>query len=505
MPSCRAYGRLRSLPTAALILGLCLSLISGYAQADSNRANIVLIVTDDEDVAAHAFMPKTKALLEDQGTVFENFFISYPWCCPSRASILRGQYGHNTHVLGNEPPWGGFETFRERGLEESTIATWLQDAGYRTAMLGKYFNRYVPERDGVPPGWDEWYVGGNAHGSYDYVLNENGQTVQYGSRPEDYLGDVLTDKAVQVIRSSAGTSQPFFLYVLPFTPHSPSVAAPRHEGMFADAALPRPPSFDEADVSDKPAFIRRLPPLNQDQIAYLEYEYRRRIASLQAIDDIVESIIRALNETRQLDNTYVIYTSDNGFHMGEHRLIAGKDTPYEEDIRVPMVLRGPGVSVGARVGALVVNIDLAPTFADIAGVEAPDFVDGRSFLPLLQDPEQPWRESFLIERRKLEEQLVRQSKFSGLTPEELDQAAVFNGIRTRDLVYVEYGSRERELYDLAEDPHQLANLAEETDPVLVSALSARVVELSECTGAGCRELEDLPLTLGKPSQVAAQQ
>jgi N-acetylglucosamine-6-sulfatase len=217
---------------------------------------------------------------------------------------------------------------------------------------------------------------------------------------------------------------------------------------------------------------------------------------------MVGSIVAALGETGQLDNTYVIYTSDNGFHMGEHRLIAGKDTPYEEDIRVPMVMRGPGVPVGGRIEALVVNIDLAPTFADIAGVEAPDFVDGRSFLPLLQDPAQPWRDSFLIERRKLEEQLVRQSKFSGLTPEELDQAAVFNGIRTRDLVYVEYGSGERELYDLAQDPHQLANLAEETDPVLVSALSARVVELSECTGAGCRELEDLPLIAGEPRQVA---
>jgi N-acetylglucosamine-6-sulfatase len=487
MPSRRTYGRLRSLPTAALIFGLCLSPISGYAQAESSRANIVLIVTDDEDVAAHAFMPKTKALLENQGTAFENFFISYPWCCPSRASILRGQYGHNTHVVSNEPPWGGFETFRRLGLEESTIATWLHGAGYRTAMLGKYFNGYV---------------GGNAHASYEYLLNENGLTVQYGSGPEDYLSDVLTDKAVQVIRTSAHAEQPFFLYVLPFTPHSPSVAARRHEGMFSDAELPRPPSFDETDVSDKPAFIRRLPPLDQDQIAYLEYEYRRRIASLQAIDDMVGSIVAALGETGQLDNTYVIYTSDNGFHMGEHRLIAGKDTPYEEDIRVPMVMRGPGVSVGARVEALVVNIDLAPTFADIAGVEAPDFVDGRSFLPLLQDPAQPWRDSFLIERRKLEEQLVRQSKFSGLTPEELDQAAVFNGIRTRDLVYVEYGSGERELYDLAEDPHQLANLAEETDPVLVSALSARVVELSECTGAGCRELEDLPLIAGEPSQVA---
>ena len=504
MPSCHTYGRLRPLPTAALILGLCLSPISGHAQAESSRPNIVLIVTDDEDVAAHAFMPKTKALIEDQGTAFKNFFISYPWCCPSRASILRGQYGHNTHIVGNGPPWGGFETFRQLGLEESTVATWLHDAGYRTAMLGKYFNGYAPERDGVPPGWDEWYVGGNAHASYSYVLNENGQTVQYGSGPEDYLGDVLTGKAVQLIRTSAGAEQPFFLYVLPFTPHSPSVAAARHDGMFAEAELPRPPSFDEVDVSDKPAFIRRLPPLNEDQIAYLEYEYRRRIASLQAIDDMVESVVAALGETGQLDNTYVIYTSDNGFHLGEHRLIAGKDTPYEEDIRVPMVMRGPGVPVGERLDAMVVNIDLAPTFAEIAGVEAPEFVDGRSFLPLLQDPERPWRESFLIERRKLEEQLVRQSKYNGLTPEELDQAAVFNGIRTRELVYVEYGSGERELYDLAQDPHQLANLADEADPVLVSALSARLVELAECTSTRCRELEDLPLMTGEPSLVAAQ-
>jgi N-acetylglucosamine-6-sulfatase len=491
------------MPAAALILGLCLSLISGYAQADT-RANIVLIVTDDEDVAAHAFMPKTKALIEDQGTAFENFYISYPWCCPSRASILRGQYGHNTHIVGNEPPWGGFATFRKLGLEESTVATWLQGAGYRTAMIGKYLNRYVPERDGVPPGWNEWYVGGNAHESYDYLLNENGRMVQYGSGPEDYLGDVLTGKAVEVIRTSAGAAQPFFLYVLPYTPHSPSIAAPRHKGMFADAKLPRPPSFDEADVSDKPAFIRRLPPLNQEQIDYLEHEYRKRIASLQAVDDMVESIVTALSETGQLDNTYIIYTSDNGFHMGERRLIAGKDMPYEEDIRVPMVMRGPGVPDGERLDDLVVNVDLAPTFADVAGIEAPEFVDGRSFLPLLQNPERPWRESFLIERRKLEEQLVKQSEFNGFTPEELEQVAVFNGIHTRDLVYVEYGSGERELYDLAQDPHQLANLAEEADPVLVSALSARLLELAECAGARCRELEDLPLMVGKPSLVAAR-
>jgi N-acetylglucosamine-6-sulfatase len=262
--------------------------------------------------------------------------------------------------------------------------------------------------------------------------------------------------------------------------------------MFADAALPRTPSFGEADVSDKPAFIRELPPLSQKQIGYLEYEYRKRIASLQAVDDMVESIIATLRDTNQLDDTYVIYSSDNGFHLGQHRLIAGKDTPYDEDIRVPMVMRGPGVLAGERIEAVVGNIDLAPTIAQIAGIETPDFVDGRSFLPLLQDPGQPWREAYLIERRRLEEQLVRQSKETGLTPEELDQTAVFNGIRAADSLYVEYGTGERELYDLRSDPFQLANRIGDADPVLLAVMEERLAALATCTADECRRLEDLP-------------
>src|SRR5919106_6833688 len=236
-------------------------------------------------------------------------------------------------------------------------------------------------------------------------------------------------------------------------------------------------SSSGGDASDKPAFIRQLPSLNQDQIAYLEYEYRKRIASLQAIDDMVESIVATLRDTGQLDNTYVIYSSDNGFHLGQHRLIAGKDTPYDEDIRVPMVMRGPGVPAGSRIEALVGNVDLAPTIAEIAAAETPDFVDGRSFVPLLQDPDQPWREAFLIERRRLEEQLVRQSKDTGLTPDELDQTAVFNGIRTPDSIYVEYGTGERELYDLLADPFQLDNRIDEADPVLLATLEERLSAL----------------------------
>ena len=505
MPLFRPRARLRAVMLAALVIGL--SQHPGSAAATPvvpGQPNIVLIMTDDEDVAIHQFMPKTKALLEDRGTTFDNFFVSYPFCCPSRASILRGQYAHNTHIVGNEQPYGGFEKFRQLGLEESTVATWLQDAGYHTAMIGKYLNRYVPERDGVPPGWDEWYVGGNAHRSYDYTLNENGRTVAYGDRPEDYLNDVLTDKAVQVIRAASAARQPFFVYVLPYTPHSPSVAAPRHEGMFTDAKLPRTPAFDEADVSDKPDFIRRIPPLDEEQIGGLEDEYQRRLRSLQAIDDMVERIVSALETTQELDNTYVIYSSDNGFHLGEHRLPAGKDFPYEEDIRVPAVVRGPGVPAGHRIEAMVLNSDLAPTLAEIAGIEAPEFVDGRSFLALFDDPGHAWRESFLIERRQFEGQYVGLAENLGMSPDELDRSAQFDGIRTTAWTYVEYGTGERELYELAADPHQLDNVVETADQALVEALAERLAELRTCRGAECRRLEDLaPMDPASP-QLAAQ-
>jgi arylsulfatase A-like enzyme len=503
MPFFVAIARLRPIVLAALALGM-----NAYPAAAepvaSGQSNIVLIMTDDEDVALHEFMPKTKALLHERGTTFENFFVTYSFCCPSRASILRGQYAHNTHIVGNEPPWGGFEKFRHLGLEESTVATWLQDAGYHTAMLGKYLNRYVPERDGVPRGWDEWYVGGNAHPSYDYTLNENGRPVTYGDRPEDYLNDVLTDKAIQVIRNASAAAQPFFVYVLPYTPHSPSVAAPQHEGMFADAQLPRPPGFDEADVSDKPAFIRMIPPLDEAELGRLEREYQRRLASLQAIDDMVARIVEALETAEMLDDTYVIYSSDNGFHLGEHRLPAGKDFPYEEDIRVPAVVRGPGVPAGETTEAMVLNSDFAPTFAAIAGIEPPEFVDGRSFLPLFDDPAQPWRESFLIERRQFENQYVELAERLGMPADELELSAQFDGIRTPDWTYVEYGTGERELYDLARDPDQLDNVVETADPALVAALAARLAELRTCAGAGCRRLEDLPPIESLSSKLAAQ-
>jgi N-acetylglucosamine-6-sulfatase len=493
-------------PIVAVVLLISLSgLLPTSAPAGPSRPNIVLIVSDDEDVASHAFMPKTRALIEEEGAIFENFFVTYPLCCPSRASILRGQYAHNTKILGNELPWGGFKKFRASGLEMSTIATWLRDAGYHTAKIGKYMNRYLPQEHAPAPGWDDWYIGGGKpHDGFNYTLNENRQLVSYGARPQDYVNDVLTGKANEVITKARKAGQPFFVYILPYTPHLPAVPAPRHRGMFTDVELPWPPSFDEADVSDKPALIRSLTRIDEGRVAYMQDHYQKRLRTLQAIDDMVESIISTLRETGQLENTYVIYTSDNGFHLGEHRLPLGKDTVYEEDIRVPMVMRGPGVPKRMRIDALALNIDLAPTIAEIAGIATPDFVDGRSFLPLFDDRDQPWRQSFLIERRQPEVQLIWLAKRHGLTRKAILETATFNAIRTRDLIYVEYGTGERELYDLSQDPYQLANVVEEADPALVEALAARMHELEVCAGEECRSLENAPV-LDTPRQLAAQQ
>jgi arylsulfatase A-like enzyme len=468
-------------PLAVLALGVLLDAPARAGLPDPDRRpSIVVILSDDEDVGSHAYMVKTKALIADQGVTLANYFITYAFCCPSRTTIMRGQYSHNHRVQGNEWPTGGFAKFQALMLGQSTVATWLDAAGYRTGFFGKLMNGYEPELRGPLPGWDEWHGVGGRFANFGYTLNENGKLVAYGNRPQDHLTDVLARKAVEVIHRTPA-DEPLLLYVAPYDPHSPATPAPRHAGKFADLPFPRSPSYDEADVSDKPSHIRHLPRLAPWQVEAHERHHRERLRALLAVDDLVESVVGALDETGRLDDTYVIYTSDNGWHMGQHRLFVGKTTAYEEDIRVPFAIRGPGIPAGKTVEQMVLNNDLAPTFAAIAGVAAPSFVDGRSFLPLLAGGTgKPWRKSFLIERRELE-------------THEIAGPAIFDAIRTARHTYIEYGTGERELYDLERDPFQLDNEVATADPALVEALSARLAELKNCAAANCAELEDLPV------------
>lgn len=448
------------------------------AQEYAQPPSIVMILTDDEDLRAHAHMPKTKALIEDQGASLPNYFATYSLCAPSRVTLLRGQYPHNHRIQGNTQPSGGYAKFQELGLAASTVATWLDAAGYRTAHVGKWVNGYQAPKDPPAPGWDHWF--GTENSFFNFAANRNGEVVRFGEAPADYLTDVLAEEAVRVIRAAAAAQQPFFLHVTPFAPHGPAVPAPRHAGTGDGVPLPRPPSFGEADVGDKPAPVRARPPTTPERELALETRHRKRVETLQAVDALVERVVRALEETGRLASTYIVYASDNGLHMGEHRIGFQKTTAYEEAIRVPLMVRGPGVPRGARVTELVTNNDLAPTLAAMAGVTPPAFVDGRSFLPLLTGTRPPWRRSFLIERRVTEEQV-------------LTGAAMFDALRTADLTYVEYGNGERELYDLARDPYQLDNHVGSASPAWLATLSTRLAELKNCAGSQCRVMEDRAL------------
>jgi len=378
---------------------LLLALLAGGA-APVVRPNIIVILTDDQDLTLGSldYMPRTRNLIARQGMTFSNYFVPLSLCCPSRSTILTGLYPHNHKVYTNFPPDGGYERFDERGLEEETLATALHSAGYRTALIGKYLNGYPGDRPAswVPPGWDEWAspVAGSPYAAYRFTLNENGKTVKYGSTTEDYMTDVLAGKATAFVRSAAGSGQPFFLFLATYAPHKPSTPAKRHAGLFPDLKAPRTPSFNEADVGDKPDRIRRMPRLTPAQIGTIDTLYRKQMLSLQAVDEAVAGLVKALQETGQLANTYIVFTSDNGFHMGQHRLEPGKYTPYETDVHVPLLVRGPGVAAGSRTGALAVSVDLAPTLAGLAGVKLPIDADGRSLVPLLrgQTPE-GWRQT----------------------------------------------------------------------------------------------------------------
>ena len=271
-------------------------------------------------------MPQISSLLAGQGTSFEEAFVSHSVCCPSRSTILTGLYDHNHHVLGNEPPAGGFQKFLSEGHEENTIAVRLQEAGYQTAFFGKYLNGYpAGDPTHVSPGWEEWYGKLDGQRLYNYRLNENGEEVSYGNEPEDFFTDVLSGQATDFVQRAAPDSKPFFMYVAPTAPHGPATPAERHKGAFSEEEPPRPPSFDEEDVSDKPSQIQSNERISEDDASTIDDYYRQRLESMLAVDDMVGSLVQELESAGELDNTFIFFTSDNGFEQGEHRIKTGKN------------------------------------------------------------------------------------------------------------------------------------------------------------------------------------
>ena len=348
------------------------------------RPNIVLVVADDLRADDLASMPAVQALLVEHGVTCDQCVTLTPGCAPARASILRGQYPHNHGVLRGSGRVRRIHALpAAMGNETLTVATWLRDAGYRTALIGKYLNEYPlgAEPTHIPPGWSEW-AGATREGYHGFELNTNGTLVRYRKRFRVYQTDVLAELAADFIQRAAADGDPFFLYLAPRAPHSPAKPAARHEGDCAADAAPRPPSFAAGEVHDKPGWLRQAPALSEEQIASVDATYRLRQETMKSLDELMGDLVAQLEASGVLKSTYIIFTSDHGYHLGEHRIVDGKGTPYEEAIRIPLVLRGPGLARG-RSSALASSIDLAPTIADWAGAEVPAFVDGRSLHPVL--------------------------------------------------------------------------------------------------------------------------
>ncbi|WP_157270041.1 sulfatase family protein [Azohydromonas aeria] len=455
------------------------------AAAAPGKPNIVFVVADDLDYELHTHMAQLRALVTDQGVQFMNHFVSLSLCGPSRATMLRGQFGKSTGIVDNQGPYGGFEKFFLDGLESSTYATWLKAAGYRTALMGKYLNTYPSPESGplyVPPGWDTWFVpnGGNEYGQYNYSVNDNGVALSFGSAAADHFHDVMQARAVRFLREAAAApdGKPFLLVVTPFLPHGPTIPPPRYKPLFPGVKAPRPPNYNEADVSDKPGWLRSLPLLNETAMKRIDAQYRHRRQCAQALDDLMAALVNTLAETGTLSNTYVFFTSDNGYFNGEHRIPSNKTRPYEESIRIPLVARGPGIPAGRQVRALTANVDVASTLAELGGARPAGFVDGRSLVPYLrgQAPAR-WRRSLLLESQP---------------PEVNGRWQSYRGLRTADdkvLVLWNYGFGE--YYDLRVDPYQMVNTFKTMPATLKSQLTQQLRLLQTRRIAGMRAAEEV--------------
>jgi N-acetylglucosamine-6-sulfatase len=480
---------------------------------EPTRPNFVVIQTDDQTAASfnRRTMPRTSRLLADRGTIFSEYVVSSPLCCPSRAALETGQYPHNNGVVSNSPGYS------ELLGKHNTLPTWLRRAGYRTAHLGKYMNGYDRfSGDGArrAPGWDEWVTLLQPYSYYGYELGVNGERVRYGDSRGDYLTTVLNRSATRIVRKFAEAGDPFYVQLDHLAPHGQSVEKrgscgrtalplPGDFRRFAREKLPAPPSFDEDDVSDKPPFRRLLGRLPAGRVESIRDNYRCRIATLRAVDRGVARIHRALGRAGALDDTVIVFTSDNGFLQGEHRIPSQKAQAFEEAIRVPMVVLAPD---SVRAGTLrepvldvpVSNIDLAPTFLEMAGARPcrePGrcrTLDGRSLVPLLTGRPDRWpRERGILTRFE-----------SGHRRNTPSESCAFSAIRTLSFTYAEHSAvpdrksevcrpaTERELYDLRSDPYQLQNLeADERAEVreVRLGLEIRLAALAACAGIEGRD------------------
>ncbi|MEM7342277.1 MAG: sulfatase-like hydrolase/transferase [Actinomycetota bacterium] len=458
--------------------------------------NIVVINLDDADVdllgrnAIQQFFPNIQRHLLDGGMLLNDFHVSAPVCGPSRASLFRGQYPHNTGIelneLGTDPngPTGSWAEFLDRGYADDEIGVWMRRSGYATALVGKYHHTQFPAASGnlgfVPPGWGDFRAssGGGYFAQPRFI---NGVRIETGD--DEYRTDLETVDMVEIIEDHDG-ERPLFLYVAPYAPHADVSGAPiypdRYADAFADEMIPSTPDLNEADLSDKPAIFQNAEALTAERMAGLHAAYRDRLRAMAAVDDMVGELFAVLEGEGMTDDTYVFLTSDNGYQLGHHRQTAKRDA-FDRTTRVGLLAAGPAITPGSGASDVLTHVDLTATILDLAGADRPGFLDGVSFAPLLiGDPFEPSRSGVLVEGEGIK-------VIGGVRV-----AIEYDAWRGEDEIYVEHRDGSREYYDLATDPHQLENRWDELSETERSELEAHLASIRDCHGPTCRGGSALP-------------
>ncbi len=445
--------------------------------SSEKHPNIIFILTDDLALNLVQYMPHVLEM-EKGGATFTNYFVTDSLCCPSRSSIFTGRYPHSTGVFKNEGADGGYNAYVNLGNEPAVFANALSGAGYRAAMMGKYLNGYLPERNPPGPGWTEWDVAGNGYPEFNYSLNENGKIDRRGNDPQDYLVDVLSGLGVDFIKQSKG--QAFVMEIATFAPHSPYTPAPRDENAFPGLKAPRTPAYDAAPDADAAKWLRNQPPLRDAEKERIDAAFRKRAQSVLAVDKMIGELEAAVAAIGQEKNTYFVFSSDNGYHMGEHRLRPGKMTAFDTDIHVPLVVTGPGVPAGSSLDAIVENVDLNPTFTELAGITTMPLAEGHSLASLLRGKNgDDWRTVALVEHHGP----LHDPSDPDLPARRSGNPPSYEAIRSSTAVYVEYADGDREYHDLVTDPWELHNTFASLPQAEKAALHSALAAIQGCQDA----------------------
>jgi arylsulfatase A-like enzyme len=447
--------------------------------------NIVYILTDDLSTNLIKYMPHVKAM-QRHGVTFTHYFVTDSLCCPSRVSILTGQFPHNTKVYDNTEPAGGFEGFLANNNPNETFAPGVQGRGYTTGFFGKFLNLYAPQvtvqgqRPYISPGWSAWNAAGSSgYDEFNYLMGVGHRVEHFGSRPSEYLTNVLSDKASGFIHGSVRAGRPFLAEISTFATHAPDTPSPVDVDRYPNLKAPRGPAYGRA-VDHAPPWLRKIDPLTKDDRRNLDRAFRLRVLSALAVDRMIGRLEAEVKQLGVADNTYFIFNSDNGFHLGEHNLRGGKQTAFDTDVRVPLIVTGPGVPAGVTNSQLVQNIDLAPTFDELAGTPPLPTMDGRSLVAQFhgQRPTD-WRTAVLVEHHG-----------PNLVPSDPDYQTYPSGnppsyeaIRTADYLYVEYVDGEREFYNLDRDPFEQRNAIGSMSPRLHQRLRDTLHRMERCRGS----------------------